>query len=362
MSLPSFYFLAITLLVLSVESCTGEGQAGPSRGIERREVILGAAIPLTDNGAPLLAKPDWISEDSRGRIFATDYSDRDVKVYDARGRRVATIGRAGRGPGEFESLLAAQVYRDSLLGFDMVGARVSFFGPDGRFARALPVMSADRAPPFLVRAVDDSLLLLISPIQSGRRLLTLARADGSVRSSFLSLRQYVGTSPQALGAMGLLADARGGRVFAAVAGGDSVWAFDYDGRRLAAFAADPVQPLKTMRALVESNGGRIRRANGGYVVDGNRMVVGLVALDSGTVALQIAPFDGRLGIDLEEGGTIVVSALSGTTGRVIARREVDGALLGRDRRGRLLFLRYTTPAAEAHELVRATLELPPGAR
>ena len=85
------------------------------------------------------------------------------------------------------------------------------------------------------------------------------------------------------------------------------------------------------------------------------MIVGLVAMDSETVALQIAPYDGRLGIDLEEGGTFLVFRLARDGARLLARQEVAGALLGRDRRGRLLILRYTSTEAEAHQLVRGTL-------
>jgi len=193
-------------------------------------------------------------------------------------------------------------------------------------------------------------------------VLTLLRPDGSIRSRFLDLEEYLGNNPQVSSAVGLLADGADGRIFATVAGGDSIWVFGYDGRRLGAFLADPVQPLVTARSLIDANRGRIRRETGGYVVDGNRMAVAMVAMDSGTVAVQIAPYDGRLGVDPEEGGTFVVSTLAGRGGRMLARREMAGFLLGRDRSDRLLVLRYTSPEAEAHELVRAALVVAPRPR
>jgi hypothetical protein len=313
---------------------------------------------LRDPSGAVLATPTVISEDPAGRIIVTDRSDHNIKVYDSAGALVRIMGRPGRGPGEFAALMSAQVYRDSVLAYDVSGGRLSVFGPDGRFARARPLPGG--AVPFFIRVVDDSLLLLISaiPTRGLQGVLSLVRPDGTVRSRFLDLRKYLGTNPQLASAVGLLADGANGRIFASVAGGDSVWVFDYDGRRLGAFLADPVQPLVTARSLIDANGGRIRRPRGGYVVDGNRMVIGLVAMDSGTVAVQIAPYDGRLGIDPEEGGTFVVSTLAGRSGRMIARRELVGFLLGRDKRDRLLLLRYTTPEAEAHELVRATLVAP----
>lgn len=265
------------------------------------------------------------------------------------------VGRAGSGPGEFAALMMAQAYRDSVVAYDMDGPRLSVFGPDGRFAGARSPGSSRLPMPFTVRVVDDSLFLLVAPGGSNRNLLALVRPDGSIRSQFLDLGEYLGRGPEVASVTGVLADGADGRVFAAVAGGDSVWAFDYDGHRLAAFPADPERPLVTARSLIERNSGKLRRPDGKYVVDGNRMVIGLVAMDSGTVALQIAPFDARLGIDLEDGGTYVISTLGRGGARMLARQEMVGALLGRDRRGRLLLLRYASPEAETHELVRATL-------
>jgi hypothetical protein len=345
-------------LAFSSEACDGgAANLGAGRGSDRRQLSISAPVALHGPAGTLLAKPDMASEDSRGRIVFPDFSDRRVKVYDASGALAAVLGRAGGGPGEFASLMTAQAYHDSVVAYDMSGPRLSVFGPDGRFDGARTPGFSRVPMPFTMRVVDDSLFLLVGPGLGGpnRKLLALVRPDGSIRSQFLAPSRSMGGGPQVAQVVGLLADGAGGRVFAAVAGGDSVWAFDYDGRRLAAFPADPEQPLVTARSLIEANGGRLRKAGGGYVVDGNRMIVELVAMDSGTVALQIAAYDGRLGIDLEEGGTFVISTLAGGGARLLARQEVAGALLGRDRRGRLLILRYTSPEAEAHELVRGTL-------
>lgn len=351
-------------LALSLQACGHKIDLDTGRGGEPRTLVLSPATALAGSAETLVAKPSVISEDAAGRIVITDLSDRNIKVYDASGRPVRVLGRAGPGPGEFTALTSAQVYRDSVLAYDVIGARVTTFAPDGRFAGSRPLRAAGRPAPFSIRIVDDSLFLLVSAISpaSTRGMLTLVRPDGSIRSRFLDLEGYLGNNPQVSSAVGLLADGADGRIFATVAGGDSIWVFGYDGRRLGAFLADPVRPLVTARSLIDANRGRIRRANGGYVVDGNRMALAMVAMDSGTVAVQIAPYDGRLGVDPEEGGTFVVSSLAGSRGRMLARREITGFLLGRDRRDRLLILRYTSPEAEAHELVRAALVVAPGPR
>jgi hypothetical protein len=352
---PAAFLVVLAFSSLACEGGTADLSAG--RGSQRRVFSLSAPVALHGPAGTLLARPDMASEDSRGRIVFADPSDRNVKLYDPAGALTHVVGRAGEGPGEFAALMAAQAYHDSVVAYDMNGPRLSVFGPDGRFAGARTPGPPGLPLPFTVRVVDDSLFLLVAAGLGGPsgKLLTLVRPDGSIRSQFLEPGRSLKGGPQVASVTTLLADAADGRVFAAVAGGDSVWAFDYDGRRLGAFPADPVKPLVTARSLIEGNGGKVRRPDGGYVVDGNRMVIGLVVMDSGTVALQIAPFDARLGIDLEDGGTFVVSTLAGGGARLLARQEVAGALLGRDRRGRLLILRYTSPEAEAHELVRATL-------
>jgi hypothetical protein len=342
--------------IFLVSSCGQEADLSAFRAGARRKLALTSSTLLHDDSATLLVKPEWISESPGGRIVITDISDRNVKVYDDHGTVVRVVGRAGRGPGEFAGLMTAQSYGDSIVAYDFDGGRLSVFGPDGHLARALALGSRDRPAPFSVRVIDDSLFLLVAalPSRQKRAMLSLIRPDGSTRSRFLDLDTYIGHNPAVVSAVGLIADGADGRIFASVAGGDSVWAFDYDGRRLGAFPADPVNPLVPVRSLIESNHGSIRRA-GGYVVDGNRMIIGLVALDSGTVALQIAAYDGRKGIDPVEGGTVVVSTLGHRGAYVLARQELPGGLFGRDRRGRLLFLRYTSPEAEAHELLRGTL-------
>jgi hypothetical protein len=349
---------------LYAQGCGRPADLDVGRKGERRELVLTPPVALRDAPGTMLARPDMASEDARGRVVFSDASDRNVKLYDARGAPAGIVGRAGHGPGEFASLWMAQAYHDSVVAYDITGPRLSVFGPDGRFVGVRTLGPPGLPVPFTVRVVDDSLFLLVAAGSRGpnRKLLALVRPDGSLRSRFLEPGRALGGGLQVASATTLLADAADGRVFATVAGGDSVWAFDYDGRRLAAFPADPERPLVTARSLIEANGGKLRKPNGRSVVDGNRMIIGLVALDSGTVAMQIAPYDSRVGIDLEDGGTFVIATLAGSGGRTLVRREMVGALLGRDRRGRLLILRYTSPEADAHELVRAAVVPVSGAR
>lgn len=266
-----------------------------------------------------------------------------------------TVGRVGRGPGEFASLWAGQAYGDSMIAYDLVGSRVSVFGPDGRYVRALALEPSPRPTALAVRAVDDSLFLLTaSPAGArGGDLVYLIRPGGSPVASFFNPDSYLGQDMKLRQQTMVLADGADGVVFTALVGGDSVYAFDYSGRRLAATLIDAIQPLVTTRTLLERNGGRERRPDGSFFSHGNRNVIALVALDSATVVMQVAPYDAVNGTDRLGGGTMIVATLRPSGGlAVIGREEMESGLLGRDRARRPLLLRYTSPRADAYEVVR----------
>lgn len=354
------YLLA--LLACAGAACSGaEARPLSGRGGDARELALHPLARLNDGSQGFLARPERVSFAADGRMIVPDVSDKNVKLYDTGGLRVQTIGRVGHGPGEFVALLTAQAYRDSVVGYDMNGARLSVFGPDGRYVRAITFGDGKLPLPYSVRVVDDSLFLLVGAItaNAGRDLLTLVRPDGTVISSFFRPTSYLGNDPSLLHHTGLIADAADGVVFAALVGGDSVYAFDYQGRRVSAQGIDPVQPLVTTKTLMARNGGRDRTAAGRWVGHGNRNVVRLVAMDSASVAMQVTTYDAENGTDPLDGGTFLVATVSepGTI-RTMLRQEIEGGLAGRDRQGNPLLLRYTSSEADAYDVVRVELRTP----
>ena len=353
--MPSVRRTCIALASLAgalLQACTGviADEAHVAPGSLRLEPVVG----LSDDTAAILAKPGQLSIDPQGRMVVTDGSDRNIKLYDAKGRRIATLGHAGKGPGEFIALSSAESFQDSILAYDFSGARFSVFGSDTRYVRSFE-LSRDITKPWTVRAVDDSLLLLIAPVLRAHdgNLLTLVRRDGSVVSTFFNKSRYFDGDRELIQQTGVVADARDGRVFAALVGGDSVYVFDYAGNRLAAHAADPEEPLVTVKTLLRQNGGEQRRPDGGWVVDGNRNVIRMVALDRHNVALQIVKYDAKQGVDPLEGGTVVTFTFD-DAGKVaaIGRSQVRAGLLGRDRRGNALFVGYEGENADRYTVSR----------
>jgi hypothetical protein len=331
-------FLSLALLC----ACSADrGSTAGGRGASMRNLSLEQVAILDDGSFPILAEPMGIAFHSSGRFVIPDFRDRNIKVYDGTGKRTGTVGRAGRGPGEFMGPMYAGFYRDSLVNVDFVGP-LSFFSPDWRFARVVRFRGRRNQPVMDARVVDDSLLLLHNAAVpgEGNDMLTLVRSDGRLVSSFFDRSAFLGRDPNVIQNTGVDADGRGGVVFTGMTGGDSIFAFDYSGRLLASGPVDPVEPVPTVPALLAAAGGRTQRADGRYFRDQQRLLLRIVALDSATAALQVSTYDGKTGIDPVEGGTLLLVTLDGKTIRHIGRADVPAGLMGRGRDGRAMLIGY----------------------
>jgi hypothetical protein len=76
--------------------------------------------------------------DDAGAIYVLDYKDAHIKVFDALGKYLRTIGRKGQGPGEIEAPRSVSIDRDAgELAVLQTSRRISFFKLDGTFVRHL---------------------------------------------------------------------------------------------------------------------------------------------------------------------------------------------------------------------------------
>jgi hypothetical protein len=77
-----------------------------------------------------------VDVDAEGNIYALDQREVQVRVYDAKGAYLRTIGRRGQGPGEFRLPGFVQITKQGeLLVYDYAMSRASFFTPDGSLLR-----------------------------------------------------------------------------------------------------------------------------------------------------------------------------------------------------------------------------------
>ena len=77
---------------------------------------------------------------SDGRIVALNSGSQQVRVYDAAGRLVRSVGRRGAGPGEFRMLQRIGLLAgDSIAAYDIGLGRITVFTPGGAIARTVQV-------------------------------------------------------------------------------------------------------------------------------------------------------------------------------------------------------------------------------
>jgi DNA-binding beta-propeller fold protein YncE len=83
--------------------------------------------------------------DAAGVIYVSDIADARVWVFGPDGRSLRSIGRKGRGPGEFESPTGVAIGPDGNL-YVRDGARVSQFGIDPQTRRLTRFARSFRGP------------------------------------------------------------------------------------------------------------------------------------------------------------------------------------------------------------------------
>lgn len=72
--------------------------------------------------------------DTDGNVYVADIQTSDIRVFDAQGAYLRTIGKPGAGPGEFgRALMGVFVVGDTVLAIDLGNVRVARFLRDGTF-------------------------------------------------------------------------------------------------------------------------------------------------------------------------------------------------------------------------------------
>ncbi len=106
--------------------------------------------------------------DAEGCVFIVDARLQEIRAFDSAGRYLRTIGRVGRGPGEFTLLQSAGFLSDTLWTLDVTLRRLTLFDRDGRVLATrsvqVPAFSAGnmRLSAFPAALIDGRVTLAIA--------------------------------------------------------------------------------------------------------------------------------------------------------------------------------------------------------
>lgn len=131
---------ALAMAWLSSVACTGAGER--AAGVATTVDTVGGVARVHNAGSPPRWSLDWLFTigslegpaafgrivsllaDDDGRIYVADAQSNRIMVFDAAGRLVDSIGRPGRGPGEFRWLYSLAWLGDTLAVLDPGNARI----------------------------------------------------------------------------------------------------------------------------------------------------------------------------------------------------------------------------------------------
>lgn len=311
-------------------------------------------------GRKLLVDPADAAIDEDGRLVVTDRADKVLKAVSMSGD-MQTFGRPGKGPGEFQSLVSGGVWNRGVFGYDLIARSLRVYDSSATFVENIALGSDVPTPFASIRTADDSLVLATGWIPSGRNpaIRIFDRRGRQVSAMFPAWELTRDLNPRAHAAMGVVADLRSGLVFAAAFGYDTLIVYDLKGRTLATTTlriASSQMPILRLPERVKSNNGELRRPDGSWVQEGTLGIRAVIALDSGVALVQLAPVDFSRKYDLlEQGGPVLVMQYGGGALRIAQETYIPGALLGRDRSGNGLALRWRGTNLDAIDLFRVSI-------
>ncbi len=187
------FFVPALLAVLT--ACTsGEARdAGPASDLDAAWTV--AETPTLRIGASEADALGFVTSAvglPGGGVALADAGMHRIDVFDARGRRVRTIGREGRGPGEFTHPAWIGLRGDTLRVWDMVQARLTLFDTAGQVIRTEPPLTDLGSFPRVAGQFADGSLLLMGGS-------TKAWRTGPFRDSMLLVRVHPGGRRDTLG-------------------------------------------------------------------------------------------------------------------------------------------------------------------
>lgn len=101
-------------------------------------------------------EPSFVSTDKDQNIYVADWKFREIRVYNSDGKYVRSIGRSGKGPGEFTEVSGMLVNnKNQILGIDRYQMRFTLFDTNGNVLDTKYFPKHKRFSPWEIRQAPD---------------------------------------------------------------------------------------------------------------------------------------------------------------------------------------------------------------
>jgi len=109
-----------------------------------------------------------VAVNSKGDIYVADSRLNEIRKFDREGKYLLTIGRAGQGPGEFQSVSILTINgRDDLIAFDGRSDRISVFSDNGEHKKTIQQLMTDLSiAPSKIFVTNEGYVFFGKPINS----------------------------------------------------------------------------------------------------------------------------------------------------------------------------------------------------
>jgi len=190
-------FFAVGILAVICASCRRVDSAAlpDVRGqLERTTfaaswTVVDSVVPEQTDNTPIV-RISGIDMDSLGRLLIGDVSNGSVKLFARNGRLLRTIGRKGRGPGEFEApRLPRFAPGGRIYVADVSLRRVSIFDTAGVFVKAVSLAGLGDLSGFVVRGRNS--WWFATKLGADPHVLLETDSLGSIRRSLLKIGEVL---------------------------------------------------------------------------------------------------------------------------------------------------------------------------
>lgn len=164
--------LFVGLLLTSVAACANgadrEGSAEPDHWTTNREPALSVG-EVDGDPRHLFSQITGVSLFPDGAFAVSEFSSRTIRVYDAEGRYVVSMGGPGEGPGEFGDINHLSVLPpDTLLAYDVSTLRLTRYLRDGTLLGTTSIEPAGGWPEVVLGTYADGGAAVASLVPSPR--------------------------------------------------------------------------------------------------------------------------------------------------------------------------------------------------